>query len=240
MPLLAGVLLGAAVSAASPSLPSARQPEYSAGRTEASPAALLSASSPEWDAADSVAWGPAPYETRFRALWSAAGLHLRFDADDDAPWHTLTRRDDPIWEEEAVEIFLDPEGDGRYVEVELSPANVVCDLRRAAPGAPAADPIPVPSGVMDRGFEVEGLRTAAIRTPDGWTGTMFLPWRGLGLRGAPEPGTTMPFNVFRIERPGGPSAPDEGAVFAAWSPTGSPSFHVPEAFRPLRLAPRNP
>lgn len=240
MSVLASALLGAAVSAASPSRLSAPQSEYSAGHTEAAPEALLSAASPEWGGAESVAWGPAPYETRFRALWSAAGLHLRFDADDDDPWHTMTGRDDPIWEEEAVEIFLDPEGDGRYVEVELSPANVVCDLRRAAPGAPATDPIPVPSGVMDRGFEVEGLETAAARTPDGWAGTMFLPWRGLGLHGAPEPGTAMPFNVFRIERPGGPDAPEEGAVFAAWSPTGSPSFHVPEAFRPLRLAPPSP
>lgn len=240
MSVLASALLGAAVSAASPSRPSAPQSEYSAGHTEASPEALLSAASPEWGGAESVAWGPAPYETRFRALWSAGGLHLRFDADDDDPWHTMTGRDDPIWEEEAVEIFLDPEGDGRYVEVELSPANVVCDLRRTAPGAPAADPIPVPSGVMDRGFEVEGLRTAAIRTPDGWTGTLFLPWRGLGLAGAPPAGTAMPFNVFRIERPGGPDAPEERAVFAAWSPTGSPSFHVPEAFRPLRLAPPSP
>jgi len=47
----------------------------------------------------------------------------------------------------------------------------------------------------------------------------------------------IPFNVFRIKRPGGPEAPEAGAVFAAWSPTGSPSFHVPEAFRPLRLTP---
>lgn len=218
-------------------LPSSRQPDYAAAGTDAPPAALLDPASPEWSGAGTVGWGPAPYRTRFRALWSVAGLHLRFDAEDDGPWHTMTRRDDPIWEEEAVEIFLDPERDGRYVEVELSPANVVCDLRRAAPGAAASDPIPVPSGLMDRGFGVAGLETAVTRTPTGWTGTLFLPWAGLGLAGAPEAGTALPFNVFRIKRPGGPSAPEEGAVFAAWSETGSPSFHVPEAFRPLRLAP---
>ena len=221
-----------------PSSPSSSlQPDYTAAHSEATPAALLDPAAPDWSGAASIAWGPEPYRTRFRALWSGAGLHLRFDADDADPWHTMTRRDDPIWEEEAVEIFLDSGRDGRYLEVELSPANVVCDLRRAAPGAVSSDPIPVPSGVMDRGFRVAGLQTAVTRTPTGWTGTLFLPWPGLGLAGAPEAGTEMPFNVFRIERPGGPSAPEEGAVFAAWSDTGSPSFHVPEAFRPLRLAP---
>lgn len=215
----------------------AREPDgYTVRHSTATPAALLAAGAPEWDSADAVAWGPPPYETRFRALWSAAGLHLRFDAADDAPWHTMTRRDAPIWEEEAVEIFLDSEDDGRYLEVELSPANVVCDLRRAAPGSAAADPIPVPSGVMDRGFDVAGLETAAVRTAAGWTGTLFLPWAGLGRSGPPPPGTALPFNVFRIKRPGGPDAPAEGAIFAAWADTGSPSFHVPEAFRPMRFA----
>ena len=215
----------------------APQPDgYTVRHSAAFPAALLSAAAPEWDSADTVSWGPSPYETRFRALWSDAGLHLRFDADDDAPWHTMTRRDAPIWEEEAVEIFLDSEEDGRYIEVELSPANVVCDLRRAAPGSAASDPIPVPSGVMDRGFDVSGLETSAVRTAAGWTGTLFLPWAGLGRSGPPPPGTALPFNVFRIKRPGGPDAPAEGAVFAAWAATGSPSFHVPEAFRPMRFA----
>ena len=141
----------------------------------------------------------------------------------------MTERDDRLWEEEVVEIFLDPLGDGRYVEVELNPANVVCDLRRLGPGETASDPI----GPMDRGFTVTGMRTAVTAGDGRWTGTLLLPWEGLGLSGPPAAGAEIPFNIFRIKRPGGPEAPDAGAVFAAWSPTGSPSFHVPEAFRPL-------
>lgn len=213
--------------------------------TDADPGHLLRADASAWDRAPAATWGPAPYRTGFRALWSAAGLHLRFDAEDDDPWFTMSERDAPIWEEEVVEIFLDPVGDGRYIEVEVNPAGVVCDLRRLGPGESGSDEIPVPAGVMDRGFDVAGLEVSvgvsvADSTADsvgGWTATAFLPWRGLGLAAAPEPGTTMAFNVFRIKRPGGPEAPADGAVFAAWSPTGSPSFHAPEAFRPLRLRP---
>ena len=193
--------------------------------------ALLAADAAEWENASEVVWGPEPYRTRFRALWSEAGLHLRFESEDDAPWFTMTSRDDPLWEEEVVEIFLDPQRDGRYVEVELNPANVVCDLRRLGPGETASDPI----GPMDRGFSVAGMQTAVSDADGAWIGTLFLPWDGLGLPDPPPPGSEIPFNAFRIKRPGGPEAPDEGAVFAAWSPTGSPSFHVPEAFRPLRF-----
>ncbi len=206
---------------------------YEARRTSAGAAAPLAATAAAWDGAAEVVWGSEPYRTRFRALWNERGLHLRFDSEDDAPWFTMTGRDDRLWEEEVVEIFLDPLADGRYVEVELNPANVVCDLRRLGPGESASDPI----GPMDRGFSVAGMETATAVTGEGWIGTLFLPWDGLGLSGPPAPGVEIPFNVFRIKRPGGPEAPEEGAIFAAWSPTGGPSFHVPEAFRPLRLVP---
>ena len=206
---------------------------YEAERTSADAAALLSPDAAAWEDAREVVWGPSPYRTRFRALWSEAGLHLRFESEDDEPWFTMTNRDDPLWEEEVVEIFLDPLSDGRYVEVELNPANVVCDLRKLGPGETASDPI----GHMDRGFSVGGMRTAVSDADGSWIGTLFLPWDGLGLPGPPRAGSEFPFNVFRIKRPSGPEAPEAGAVFAAWSPTGSPSFHVPEAFRPLRLVP---
>lgn len=208
-------------------------PAYEARSEAADATTLLAPDAPEWERAREVVWGPEPYRTRFRALWNEHGLHLRFDSEDDSPWFTMTERDDRLWEEEVVEIFLDPLGDGRYVEVELNPANVVCDLRRLGPGETASDPI----GPMDRGFSVAGMQTAVATSDDRWIGTLYLPWVGLDLRVPPAPGAEIPFNVFRIKRPGGPEAPEAGAVFAAWSPTGSPSFHVPEAFRPLRLIP---
>ncbi len=208
-------------------------PAYEAQRTSADPAALLSPGAAAWEDAREVVWGAAPYRTRFRALWSERGLHLRFESEDDGPWFTMTNRDDPLWEEEVVEIFLDPLSDGRYVEVELNPANVVCDLRKLGPGEVASDPI----GRMDRGFSVTGMQTAVSDADGAWIGTLFFPWEGLDLPGPPAPGSEFPFNIFRIKRPGGPEAPEEGAVFAAWSPTGSPSFHVPEVFRPLRFVP---
>jgi hypothetical protein len=209
---------------------------YEVGRTALAAERLLAAEDAAWAGASSVEWGPATYTTRFRALWSDAGLFLRFDATDPSPWHTMTRRDEHLWEEEVVEIFLDPDRSGHdYYELEINPANAVCDLRMIT-----ASPW---NGDFD--WNLAGLETRvhAARDPAGrtigWTSTAFLPWAGLqslpSARRAtpPKPGDRWRFNVFRIERPGGPQAPRKDAVSAAWSPPSGGSFHDPGAFRDL-------
>jgi hypothetical protein len=217
--------------------PAADAPACYVAATVAAAGPLLAADEMPWAGASPVAWGPAPYETRFRALWSPAGLFLRFDATDPSPWHTMTRRDEHLWEEEVVEIFLDPDRSGRdYYELEINPANAVCDLRMIT-----ASPW---NGEFE--WDLAGLETRVHPAKDaagrtiGWTATAFLPWPGLrALPSArkvatpPRPGDRWRFNVFRVERPGGPQAPRKDAVSAAWSPPSGKTFHEPAAFRDL-------
>ena len=226
---LAASLLTMAVAASSPS--------YEVARTVSPGDRLLAADEASWAAASPIEWGPAPYPTRFRALWSDEGLYLRFDATDPSPWHTMTKRDEQLWDEEVVEIFLDPDRSGRdYYELEMNPANVVCDLRMISPW-------PDKKGDID--WNLAGLETrvgalGAVARPRGWTATAFLPWRGLGALPSatkvalpPKPGDAWRFNVFRIKRPGGKARPEKDAVFAAWSPPSVKSFHDAAAFRDL-------
>jgi hypothetical protein len=190
----------------------------------------------EWRPAGRLSFGPSSYRTHFRALWSGAGIYLRFDVVDPDPWHTMTKRDQHLWEEEVVEIFLDLDGSGtHYAEIELSPANVVSDVRmiRASPDKE-----------MDLAFDLEGLRSRVVlRKDSGWTGVLFVPWeafrplpsaRNVSL--PPKAGDRFRFNLYRIERPGGRKRPAEGAIFASWSPTGEDSFHVPSSFQTLEFA----
>lgn len=182
----------------------------------------------DWSRAPGIDFGPDRYLTTFRALRTPVGLWVRFDAVDPDPWHTLTQRDDPLWEEEVVEIFIDPDGDGlHYAEVEISPANIVTDLLMYRGD---------PDKRSDIGWDFAGIRTHVERTAEGWIAMALLPWEGF----AALPETTVPlppgpsdswrFNVFRIKRPGGPEHPERDAVYAAWSPPPGPSFHVPEVF----------
>lgn len=202
-------------------------PEYRVGRATGDPFVESTA----WQGAEPLTWGADPYATRFAAMWDERGLWLLFDAADIAPWHRYDRRDDPIWEEEVVEIFIDPDGDGRdYVEIEISPANVVTDLLMARGE---------PDKRGDLGWDFRGLRTEVQHRHGAWTVRALLPWAGFhGVTGAqvpPRPGDAWRFNVFRIKRPRGPADPHDGAIFAAWQQPPGPSFHVPEVFATMRF-----
>jgi hypothetical protein len=197
-------------------------------------AALLAADEAAWREAARVAWGPKAYTTEFRALWDEAGLYLRFDATDPHPWNTMTKRDEHLWEEEVVEAFLDLDRSGRdYAEIEISPANVVCDVRMVRAWPDKGDLTWDHAGLETRAHP----RTDASGKATGWVATAFLPWDGFrSLPSAarialpPKAGDAWRFNVFRIERPGGKAQPEKDAVQVALSPTGGPSFHVPAAF----------
>ena len=224
-----------------PDPPAATPAGYRVARTTAAHERLLGADDAAWRAAPAIAWGEAPFATQFRALWTPSTLYVRFDADDTSPWFTQDRRDAALWEEEVVEIFVDPAGAGvDYYELEISPGNVLCDLvvRR-----------PYPDLLSQTIFDLDGLESAVLLhgegpdLPPGWIATAALPFAGLrglpvpdAIAIPPAPGDTWRFNVFRIKRPNGPMWPAEGAILAAWSPTGTPSFHVPAAFQPLTFA----
>jgi thiamine biosynthesis lipoprotein len=165
-------------------------------------------------------------------------LFVRYDVADRRPWHTLTQRDERLWNEEVVELFLDVGATGRsYAEVEWNPVNAVVDLW-----------VDRAENRFDKDWNVKGLESHVVprrdtaSRPFGWTVVAFLPWSALA--GKAPAGTALPpragdrwrFNVFRIERPGGPSEPEKDAQYLAWSPTGQHSFHVPQAFRDLVFA----
>jgi hypothetical protein len=205
--------------------------------TDAPLADLLDPEHADWDGAMAVSWGPPRYVTEFRALHASDGLALRFAATDDGPWYTLTERDDALWNEEVVEIFIDPDGDGHnYAEIEINPAGVVCDLQILT-ATPALE--------SDIGWDFSGLATRVTMRRDagarttGWIATAILPWRGFASLGdtavalPPSRDDRWKFNVFRIKRPGGPEQPERDVILAPWSPTPSASFHAPESFRDL-------
>jgi hypothetical protein len=209
---------------------------YEAVRSTAAHDALLAAEESAWREARRIEWGTERYLTRFCAVWADRALYVRFDAVDPDPWSTMTTRDAHLWEEEVVEVFFDPGHQGfNYFELEINPANVVCDVRMLSA---------YPNPKSDLSWDHAGLESRVmplvngVGTTIGWTATASMPWDG--FRSLPVPseialppraGDTWKFNVFRVKRPNGPSSPKEGVLLQAWSPTGTPSFHVPSAFR---------
>lgn len=167
-------------------------------------------------------WG-----TRVALAWDEAALQVRFTCRDDHAWSTFTRRDEPLWREEAVEVFLaaGSETPRSYFELELSPRGVLFDARIDNPHGDRndfrADPSWDCAGI--------GFRVGRLERADDWWVALAIPFEALGLAEAPP---TLRANFFRIERPR-----DREPEFSCWRPTWiTPAdFHRPRHFGLLRL-----
>ncbi len=152
--------------------------------------------------------------TRFQVAHDAGELRVLFVAEDEHPWANYKRRDDPLYEEEVVEIFLDPVGDlEAYFEFEVNPNNARLDLvlRRVRSGYR-----------KDFRWICEGF-SSEVRIADGiWTTEIAIPFASLG---DVVPAGEWRANFYRIDRPQG--KPWE---LSAWSPTRVAAFHVPQRF----------
>lgn len=169
--------------------------------------------------------GAAPAQPTSVSCWrDEETLHVQFECVDLHPWATLTERDGPLWNEEVVEVFIDPVGDGvSYFEIEVNPLGTVCDLvlRRIASG-----------WRREFAWDCEGLVATAEKTAAGWRAQLGIPFGAL-VAEPPTAGTEWRVNFYRIDRPHGPNGPRE---LSAWAPTFGPSFHDPARFGRLRFA----
>ncbi len=165
---------------------------------------------------DTVTGGEPQQPTMVRCGWTPDEWRVLFHCADTNGWATHTRRDAPLYEEEVVEIFVDPFGDlATYFEIEVNPLNAVLDLvlRRNRSGY-----------AKDFAWRCAGLRTAVTRTATSWTAEFAIPFASITPE-APRPGAKWRANFLRIDRP--PGQPRE---LSAWSPTRLGTFHVPERF----------
>lgn len=154
--------------------------------------------------------------TRVRCAWDADEWRVLFEVRDAHVWATLTDRGAMLYQEEVVEVFVDPVGDlSNYFEIEINPLNAVLEvvMRRNRSGY-----------LKDFAWRCEGLRTATQRTPDGWCAELAIPFRSL-IADPPQPGTKWRANFCRIDRP-----PNVERELTAWSAPGRANFHTPERF----------
>jgi hypothetical protein len=163
------------------------------------------------DLVDNVAGLPPRQATTVHISHDSRCLRIDFHCEDEHPWATIHRHKGPLYEEETVEVFLDPFGDLQcYFEIEVNPINTLLDLmlRRVGKG-----------WRKDLAWQCEGLETSASLTDAGWSATLLIPFAAIAPR-APAPGEVWRANFLRIDRPEG--APRE---LSAWSPTHLNTFH---------------
>ncbi len=178
---------------------------------------------------------PVPLKSTVKFLWDDECLYAAFFCEDPNIWATYTNDEDPLWEEQVVELFIDPDGNGSsYYELEINPVNAKVDLIAINAGPRLNGRI---QGWFDWNFR--NLKHAVFVKGDGlnagtddeyWTVEIAVPFEDLWelQEIPPKDGDMWRLNAYRIERGDPDDKTDDW--YAAFSPTLRPSFHTPWRF----------
>lgn len=210
-------------------------PTYRCRKTRRAPALDGRIDRTVWDQAEPASLvlthtgKPPKQATEVRMLYDDRFLYVAFHCIDSDVWAALPHHDDPICREEVVEIFIDPtRGQRSYIEIEVSPHNVVYDLY-------VLNDARSPKVRVLAEWDCLDLRTAVHiereMTPKGrrskyWNCEMAIPFHQMhdAPNLPPKPGDQWRLNLYRIDR-----APRRDE-YSAFSPTGVLNFHRPDKF----------
>lgn len=175
--------------------------------------------------------GPAP-RTRARFTWDDTTLYVGVEAEDTDVWTTFVDRDSNTWEQEVIEMFIDADGDQKdYLELQVTPANVVFDARFPTHRSDLA---------AARAWNMTGMRTAAFvegtlnqreDQDTGYSIEMAIPFAEVpGAKPTATHGDLWRVNLFRWDFPKAGRQ-----VAAAFSPPVVGDFHALDRFGRLRF-----
>jgi hypothetical protein len=173
---------------------------------------------------DDPAWAAAPWtedfgdmasgarpeatlRTRMKMLWDDRFLYMGVDIAGPHLWAEMTKHDSPLYQENAFEFFIDPDGDNHdYYEFEINARNTTWDLFLPKPYRDGGQ------GLSD--WEILGLQSAVhldgtLNDPSdvdrGWTIEIAVPWFALGEQARrtvpPHAGDQWRMNFTRVESP---------------------------------------
>jgi hypothetical protein len=184
--------------------------------------------------------------TRAKMLWDDSCFYLSAEMEEPDVWGTLTARDAIIYNDNDIEVFIDPDGDTvNYYELEANPLGTVFDLMLPHTYRDGGPPIIAwDIAGLKLAVEVRGTVNKPGDKDEAWTIEMAMPWRVLWEaspgRRPPRAGEQWRVNFSRVEWPfvvkDGRYArqmdPATGKALAStdstWSPQGFRDIHMPE------------
>jgi Carbohydrate-binding family 9 len=208
-----------------------RQSPYSVLRTSSSINVDGKLDDAPWAAAPDVGdfvvnrdGSPSQHKTQAKVLYDDSFLYFAFRCADQNIWSTMKKRDQRLWEEEVVEVFLkaDP-NQTSYIELEVNPLGTMIDIFL----------LDVRKPLRFESWNSEKLKWAVqvdgtVDGKDGdreWTCEIALPMEDIvpAPHRPPKPGDRWRLNLYRVEK-----LPVKALL--AWIPTLKDDFHRPEMF----------
>lgn len=152
--------------------------------------------------------GPEPAgRATAKLTWDDQYLYLFASVLDPEVYSEFKNQDDPLWKGDAIEMFIDADGNKRgYVELQVNPNNATFDSwfpgGRAAKGDEEWD-----SGIITA-VVVHGTADILGDKDSGWDVEVAIPWAAVKGRDAamaihtpPHVGDRWKLNVVRVDRP---------------------------------------
>jgi hypothetical protein len=171
---------------------------------------------------------PSAQRTTARMVYDDQNLYIAFDNRDEDVWSDLVKHDDKLWTQEADEVMIDADGDGKtYIELQVNPRGATFDSYLPAYRQNQND---WESG-MKAAVNVEGTLGKRDDRDQGWTAEMAIPLQAVKGRAEkgpplpPKPGDAWRINLYRMDTPKG--KPQEGS---GWSPPLVGDFHALDKF----------
>jgi cellulose/xylan binding protein with CBM9 domain len=195
---------------------------------------------PDWAKAEPMALhdslgrpGEPRFPTTLKLLWDDENVYVAFDCVDEDITERFSKRDDPIYDHEAVEVFLMPHAIapalGPYVELQASPTGVIFDAAFTARRQGMDTSF---NAAQTVGTRQNGTLNKSDDTDKGWVSEWSVPWKSIrGVTAPPKIGEEWRMNAFRIEK--GKSLPN--GEYTAWSPPKVGDFHNVARFGRMKL-----
>jgi hypothetical protein len=170
----------------------------------------------------------AEQKTTAKLLWDDKYLYVAFENQDSDVWTTLDKHDDKLWTQEADEMFIDADGDGKtYVELQVNPKGVTYDSYLPVYRQNQND---WESGTK-AAVTVDGTLNKRDDQDKGWIAELAIPLEAVKGKEKemknvpPKVGTEWRVNFFRMDQPNG--RPQSGT---GWSPPMVGDFHALDKF----------
>ena len=189
--------------------------------------------------------------TRMKMLWDYNYLYIGVKLEEPHLWATYTARESVIFQENDIEVFLDPDGDTHnYYEWEINALGTLWDLLLTKPYKDGGKPI---NGWNINDFEyavhLEGTLNEPSDTDDHWSVEMAIPWSSISQGNSPpSDGDQWRINFSRVQwqlevkdnaytkvknPKNGKAFPEDNWV---WSPIGAINMHIPDRWGYVQFA----
>lgn len=193
--------------------------------------------------------------TQAKMLWDDQYLYVYALFPETDIWATLKEHDATVYQDNALEVFIDTDGSGQnYAEFQINALGTVWDLIMSKAyrngGQPLSD---WDIKGLKKAVHIEGTLNNSNDRDRYWSIELAFPLKSLllGQREMPDVGTIWRMNLSRVQwqlakEKGSYSRKkdDRGRVlpaeYVSWSTQGIVNFHYPERWGYIRFGDRTP